>query len=116
MASFPIELLAGVACFAALAWLNCWGIEVWESGDGCAENRLPSIALPGMLLCGFALLAATIAGVQGQWRYAVLLAMAAVSGALLAMLHRLREHLTATGLRVMADAVLLTPMIVLAMR
>ncbi len=96
-------LLAAVAFFAALAWLNCHAIERWESGG---ISRIPAASLLG--LAGLLLAAVFL---PTHPRLAALLAAGAASALLLALLHRLRHRLTPLALRAAADLVLLTPVL-----
>lgn len=101
-------MLAPVAAFAALAWLNCHAIERWE-----AAQRTRVFTRAVLLACVSLMLAAVFA--HAQPRAAVLFAAAALSAILLALLDRLRTLLTPLTLRIAADLVLLTP-ILLVMR
>ena len=97
-----------VVFFAALAWLNCWAIEDWETaapGPAVARIAMP-LALVGAAAAGCAF--------AFEPRAAVLLLAGTASVMLLAMLDRARGHMTAVTLRALADLVLLTPAILLA--
>ncbi|MGP8253641.1 MAG: hypothetical protein ACLQHF_16550 [Terracidiphilus sp.] len=103
-------LLGCVAFFAALAWLNCHAIEQWESGAGRRSDHalagfafgLASLGLSGgLLLC------------PGHPRPALLLAAAALSALLIALLDRIRPQLAPVTLRAAADLVLLAPALVI---
>ncbi|MDE3187302.1 MAG: hypothetical protein KGM96_07235 [Acidobacteriota bacterium] len=98
-------MLAPVAFFAALAWLNCHAIERWESGRHAA--RIFTAA--GLLACIGLLLATVFASIEP--RAAALLAAGAASALLLALLDRARDRLTPLALRAAADLVLLTPFV-----
>ena len=88
--------------FAALAWLNCHAIECWESqGDSRIFPAACMVALAGILLAASAVFV--------QPNFAALLAAAAASAILLAILDHLRTRLTKLALRSAADLVLLTP-------
>jgi len=103
-------LFTSVAFYAALAWLNCHAIERWESRE--KTSRVSNVFAPAILLSvAGLLLAATFCSAQP--RPAALIEAAAVSALLLALLHRLRSHLTPLALRAAADLVLLTPAILL---
>jgi hypothetical protein len=103
-------LFTSVAFYAALAWLNCHAIERWESRE--KTSRVSNVFAPAILLSvAGLLLAATFCSAQP--RRAALIEAAAVSALLLALLHRLRSHLTPLALRAAADLVLLTPAILL---
>lgn len=97
-------MLAPVATFAALAWLNCHAIERWESAQ-----RTGVYTRAVLLACVSLLLA--VAFVHVQPRTALLFAAAAMSAILLALLDRLRSLLTPLTLRIAADLVLLTPIL-----
>jgi hypothetical protein len=100
-------LLAAVALCAALAWLNCYAIDYWESArsESAATAHLPFaaivLALAGLLL--------TVAFVFTEPRIAALFAAASTSALLLAQLDHLRARLTPLALRTAADLALLTP-------
>ena len=102
----PRLFILPVACFAALAWLNCHAIERWESG---ARSRVTVAA--GLLSFACLLAAALLA--PGHPRYAALLVAAAASSTLLILLDGLRHRLTPLALRAAADLVLLTPLFLL---
>lgn len=91
--------LPGVVAFAALCWLNCTLISLWEGGD----ERPPGwvAALAG----GVAVLAALespLPVVLAVW----------VSTAALAVLHVIHSRLSVRAARVLADVVLLSPLLV----
>ncbi|HZB88812.1 MAG TPA: hypothetical protein VE291_09165 [Terracidiphilus sp.] len=92
--------------FAALAWLNCYAIDRWESAPSA------TVAPHAQILAAAALVAAC-ALASMQPRIAALLASAAASAALLALLDRRRARLTPLALRAAADLVLLTPLALL---
>jgi hypothetical protein len=104
-------LWSAAAFFAALAWLNCHAIDRWESAAGFPPSRV--FATGGLLALAGLLLAAVLC--FSQPCYAALVACGAASASLLALLDRLRNHLTPLALRTAADLVLLTP-IALALR
>ena len=107
------------AFFAALAWLNCFAIDKWESQDqrrsaqgaqsGTGSNQTGSI-------CGIALaLAASGACMAIRFciaepRLAALCATGATAALLLASLERVRGRMNPTTLRALADLVMLTPL------
>ncbi len=88
--------------FAGLAWLNCTAIARWESGGGSTLVRAFALGLAAVeiLLSMFVVPAP---------RSAALLAAAAFSALLLALLDGARTHLTPLALRSAADLALLTP-------
>ena len=99
--------LAVVAQYAALAWLNCYAIEVWESkGASRVPRWAASIAVSSVLV------AVCIA--PGGLRLALLLFAATLSALLLLLLDRIRRRLTPIALRSAADLVLLTPLLLAA--
>ena len=102
---WPTPLLAAMAFFAALAWLNCHAIEEWES----AARPEHTVRL-GVLLgaCG---IAAAAFSLHADPRIAALLAAGSASALLLALLGSLRTRLTPLALRAAADLVLLTPLV-----
>lgn len=112
--------------FAALAWLNCSCIARWESIDEfrntnspdakgtfrVRRSERPTIFIAGILLaCGGLLLAAACASVHP--RPAALLAAAAVSASLLALLDRMQSRFSPLALRAGADLVLLMPLLLI---
>ncbi len=102
------HLIAAIALFAALAWLNCRAIEHWESNP--APSRIPVAAI---VLGSIASLLANFL-IHAQPRTAALLAAGSVSAFLIAALDYFRPRLTPIALRVAADLVLLTPLLLLA--
>ncbi|MGB6725904.1 MAG: hypothetical protein WBE74_08350 [Terracidiphilus sp.] len=109
-------VLVGVLAFyAALAWLNCRAIDLWESE---AAREPDAGARCGFPVAGFAFGLASLglgAGLllsRANPRPALLLAAAALSALLIALLDRLRMRLDAVTLRAAADLVLLAPAII----
>lgn len=101
-------LLAPPACaLAALAWLNVRAIGHWEG-----DSRANGIARSACALAASALTAAA-ALLQFAPRAAALMAMTAMSAALLLLLDRYRDRLEPVTLRAAADLVLLTPLLLL---
>ncbi len=102
---------AAAIAFAALAWLNVSAIGCWE---GCFEKRAQmrraAIALASACLA----LAAVLASTQPGSAEAVL--AAGVSALLLVALDTLAASVEPVVLRAAADLVLLTPLLVLAVR
>ena len=96
-----------VAIFAALAWLDCYAIDRWES-----ESDRSRVAQLACLLC---LVGTSIAFmvILHQPRIAALLVAAAASALLLALLDRMRNRITALTLRAAVDLALLTPLALL---
>ena len=101
-------ILVAFAVFAALAWLNCRAIEHWESDP--ASSRIPTAAIA---LGSVAALFANFL-IAAQPRSAALLAAGAFSALFIALLDSFRTHLTPLALRIAADLVLLTPLLLLA--
>jgi hypothetical protein len=95
--------------FALLAWLNCHAIDRWEALAGGSHT---GIAARAGLLALVAAVPASVFAAQHP-RLGALLALAAASSLLLALLDRLRPRLTPLALRALADLVLLTPLAVL---
>jgi len=109
MAAHPAVLIAPVLMYITLAWLNCLGIEAWESG---VSGRY-SIFRRALALAATALAAALVSAALHQARPAWLLAAAALSAGLLGLLDVYRRRLAPTTLRATADLVLLTPLALL---
>jgi hypothetical protein len=100
--SFPIVF----AFFAALAWLNCHAIERWES-----HSSSPIATQSGFLVFSGLLLALILHHTApGQ---SALLATGSLAALLLALLDDSSCRLTPLALRVAADLVLLTPILLL---
>jgi hypothetical protein len=98
--------LIAAAYLAVLAWLNCHAIDRWEgSQDARITKRACAVAVTGLMLA-WALYAAYPAA-------AGLVTAAAVSALLLATLDSRRAWMTPMMQRVMADIVLLTPVVLL---
>jgi hypothetical protein len=92
--------LWGTLAFAALCWLNCTLISVWEDG---AEAGPPAWLAPT------AGVVAVAAGLGAPRSVAVAVC---ASAAALAALHTLRLRVSSRVVRVLADVVLLTPLFV----
>lgn len=104
----PSVALAGaVALFALLCWLNCTGIERWES-----YHRCPHPHFPGTLtaIAGLGLVAWIVAQYTRS-ATAPLYAAEMLSTGLLLLLEKSHIRLTPMALRVFADLVLLTPLL-----
>jgi hypothetical protein len=102
-----MPLSAVIAFYALLAWLNCHAIDCWESEPSPSEFR---ISTPASILAAAGLLFAC----PLQPRFAALIAAGAASALFLALLDRFRGRLSPLALRVAADLVLLTPLVLLA--
>lgn len=102
-------LLPPALFFAALAWLNCYAIDRWESHAHPAQSPVARVA--GVFgIAGLALAAVTA---LTEPRGAALVAAGSASALLLAWLDRRRVQLSAVTLRAAADLVLLTPALLL---
>ena len=93
--------------FAALAWLNCHAIEVWESAG---SRHLPGIARAGIFLATITLLGAGMFLLFSQHHIATLMATAAAGSMALVLLNARQHPFAPTILRAAADLVLLTPL------
>jgi uncharacterized membrane protein (UPF0136 family) len=102
------ELVAMTLVFAALCWLNCTAIHVWEH-DGPA-SLIPAMALCVAVAAGALAWAANLAH-SGACR----LDLATLASALLLLAldrdHRGSNPSSTLALRVLADAALLTPLL-----
>ena len=97
----PSDVLA-ILLFSCLCWMNCAAIEDWEHGR---ELRPSIVAAAGLV-------ALTAACVLQDHR--PILGAAETAGALgLVLLDRLQRRYSAEALRVLADVVLLTPIVFL---
>jgi hypothetical protein len=107
-------LIGCVAFFAALAWLNCHAIERWETEarreTGAERRSGHSLILFAIVLAAFGLGAALLLSFTHP-RPALLLAAAALSSLLIALLDHLRAQLVPVTLRAAIDLVLLAPAI-----
>lgn len=109
-ANISASLIAEFAFFAALAWLNCYAIEFWESVGQIKPSGQIIAASCVLALAGFfgtTILPAT------QARSAELIGAGVISALLLAFLDCTRRRLAPLALRVAADLVLLTPLVVI---
>ncbi len=97
-------LLTTVTFFALIAWLNCHAIDRWEStADSTIRHSIFPIAAV-LALAGLLLAAILPTGP----RPAALLIAAAATALLLALLDKIRNHVTPITLRAAADLALLT--------
>jgi hypothetical protein len=109
-ADISAAFIAALSFFVALAWLNCYAIELWESARQ-TTSRSGIISISCLLaLGGFTCATAFHAT---QFRAADLIAAGTASAVLLAFLDCTRSRLTPLTLRVTADFVLLTPLVVI---
>ncbi len=91
-----------ILLFSVLCWMNCAAIDDWERGDGLR----PSVIIAA------ALVALTAACMLRDHR--PIIGAAETAGALgLVLLDRMRERYSPDALRVLADVVLLTPILFL---
>lgn len=110
------ELRWLVPLFAALCWLNCRAIHVWERPETAAHRFVVSV--PALSLAALAAVFLAVTGNPGALRLA---AAVAASAMLLFALDRDRRRalnkqlpaLSPLALRILADAVLLTPLLLL---
>ena len=114
-------LLLPLCLFAGLCWINCVAIEYWESTPATRLHRSTHwigrhfIAVTGMAA---AIAAAAVPflftiGEHASFALAAIYLSIAVSSGALAWLHQQRHALNALRLRAAADAVLLTPAILI---
>ncbi len=114
MQSHRLELLPLIACFIALAWLNCYAIETWESSSGDRDHT--GVSAAAIVIVGMTASAGALEVALHQPRVAGLLAAVVVSGLLLAVLDRVRHRLASVALRAAADLALLTPLALLVLQ
>ena len=106
--SLSLEIAVPVIGFAAIAWLNCWAIERWDS------RALPRHVAKIALLIALAGAIVAFGIFHAEPRAALVMLSGSVSAALLAMLDRIRSRIAPIALRAWADFVLLTPAILTA--
>lgn len=104
-------VLACIVFFAALAWTNCSAIESWESATQAGVH--PRAGLLGII--GLAGSAALAFANPHAMRAAALLCAGGAGALLLAVLDRKRQRIAPLALRVLADAVLLTPAVLISL-
>jgi hypothetical protein len=106
------QLAPAVLFFAGLCWINCVGIEKWESGQVHVTTRWAGLHLRAIvtIIALFSLAAALCAPTRGLM--AVYLS-AVLSSALLFVLDARSKHWSPLHLRIAADAALLTPLALL---
>lgn len=109
------------AYFAALVWLNCWCIAEWELSNNLSlepQGQAPlarasfATTTTAVLLALVGLLLVVLVPTP-EMRSSQLLSAGAVSAILLALLDLMRPRITPLALRVGADLVMLTPLILL---
>lgn len=99
-----LHAAAGVAAFASLCWLNCIAIARWERRP--AGALFPSLA-------ALTLAAASCAALLSLWPLALAVALSTLT---LLLLHRKGRELAAVDRRALADAALLSPLLVLVVQ
>ena len=106
------QLAPAVLFFAGLCWVNCVGIEKWESGQVHATSRWAGLHLRAIVttIALFSFAGAVFAPSRGLM--AVYLS-ALLSSVLLFLLDARSKHWSALHLRIAADAALLTPLAML---
>jgi hypothetical protein len=106
------QLAPAVLFFAGLCWVNCVGIEKWESGQVHSSTRWAGVHLRAIVttIAFFSLAAALFAPSRGLM--AVYLS-AVLSSVLLFVLDARSQHWSPLHLRIAADAALLTPLALL---
>ena len=111
-ASASLAPLLGVPAlfFAALAWLNCYAIEQWES-PSWRSGKTRVVRMGALFTGGGALLALVL--VSHAPRSAFLVAAGAASALLFVVLNWIQPRLTPVALRAAADLVLLTPVLLI---
>ncbi len=100
----PLTLAPVALAAILLAWLNCHAIDSWES-------HRTSTRIPAPTLAAACLAAALTLALVHQPAQAALLACFSLSALLLALLNRRSTTLAPLTLRTLADAVLLTPLL-----
>jgi hypothetical protein len=106
------QLAPAVLFFAGLCWVNCVGIEKWESGQAHISTRWAGLHLRAIVttIAIFSLTGALFAPSRGLM--AVYLS-ALLSSLLLFVLDARSKHWSPLHLRIAADAALLTPLALL---
>jgi hypothetical protein len=100
-------VVIGMAFFALLAWLNCHAIERWESGGlSHISRKTGAIAIAGVF---FAIMLH-----HAAFAVSALLVAGSSAALLLWLLDYFRNRMTALTLRMAADLVLLTPILLVA--
>ena len=121
-------LLPAIALFAALCWLNCVAIERWENlapngkldSPGAHSTTCWAAEHLRLAACSLAAISAIFGLVEFQLAHwtsspsTAAIYLAAILAALcIAAIDRQRANFSSTGLRIAADAVLLTPLLFL---
>lgn len=99
-------LVVSALLFAALAWLNCHAIQIWES-RGTATNN--SILIAAIFLCAVGIVSACVA-LRIDSHFAVLDSSVALSALFFVLLQIYKQHFSTLALRIAADLALLTPL------
>lgn len=100
-------LLMSVTSLAVVAWLNCWAIEMWETGR---RAHLRATVAKRSFWIAFVL--ALVAFASGD----PVVGIAALSALLLFVLDGKRAQISPLMTRVAADAALLTPLLLMLFR
>lgn len=112
-ASWP-RLLVLALFFALLAWLNVRAISDWEDTPFPAPTK--RVGRLAGAIGAMGLSAAVLLAASGSEGMAAVLAAGSLSAGWLALLNRLRPRLTSLTLRIGADFVLLTPLLLATWR
>jgi hypothetical protein len=111
----PDSLPAAIAMFALLCWLNCAAISAWESsGSGHLDSLTEWLGRNFLFASAIAMVASLCVALQrgpSRWTGVAV----AASLVLLLSLHLLRGRMSSTHVRALADAALLTPLVVLSL-
>jgi len=100
------------ALFAAVCWLNCMAIDFWETDSTHAKSPNKLVLLASIITL-VSLITMSV-GLAPSLRPVIVTATACmISTILLLLLHYSRQHFTRIGLRVAADAALLSPILLL---
>jgi hypothetical protein len=119
VAAISVTWILAVALFAALCWLNCAAIDVWEEpGPRARSWRIPAMAVSvALAAAGLAAASRTALPDPGELRVAVSILASALLLLALDLDHRRMERRDNgpgnLSLRVLADSALLTPMLFL---
>ena len=125
--AFDGWLIGSGVSFALLCWLNCVAIETWETsweasataqGAGRAAHPLTQaigrrLRISCCIVAGAGLSLALVAALAGNTAFCIPALSVAASASLVYQLDRIRFHLAPVLLRAAADAVLLTPCVLL---
>jgi hypothetical protein len=112
-----------IAMFAVALWLNALGIECWERARGRAERRRLAPAPTRVLAIHLEAAAWATSGAAATLALMhpvrdgvpLIYACIAASAALLGVIEWRRDRLASDAMRVLADAVFLTPIVVLVL-